>query len=82
MSGCVRDQVERRPETDRWVVLLYDIAGLSHDEIARVLDIEAGAVKVRLHRARKKLRALLERACSFGHDQRNVLVCEPKRPER
>jgi len=82
MSACVRDQVDRLPETDRWVILLYDIAGLSHDEIARVLDIEVGAVKVRLHRARKKLRALLESACSFEHDERNVLVCEPKRPER
>ena len=82
MSACVRDQVDRLPETDRWVILLYDIAGLSHDEIARVLDIEVGAVKVRLHRARKKLRALLEASCSFEHDERNVLVCEPKRPER
>jgi DNA-directed RNA polymerase specialized sigma24 family protein len=43
-----------------------------------VLDIEAGAVKVRLHRARAKLRVLLEDACSFEHDERNVLICEPK----
>ena len=47
-----------------------------------MLDIEAGAVKVRLHRARAKLRAMLEDACAFEHDERNVLVCEPKRPER
>ena len=65
-----------------WVILLYDIAGLSHAEIASVLDIEAGAVKVCLHRARTKLRALLEGVCSFEHDERNVLVCEPKRQER
>jgi RNA polymerase sigma-70 factor, ECF subfamily len=82
MSACVRDQVDQLPETDRWVILLYDIAGLSHDEIAGVLDIEPGAVKVRLHRARRKLRALLEGACSFEHDARNVLVYEPKNPER
>src|SRR5512139_2336806 len=58
-----QDQSDRLPETDRWAILLYDIAGLSHEEIAGVLDIEVGAVKVRLHRARKKLRALLESAC-------------------
>lgn len=82
MSACVRDKVDQLPETDRWAILLYDIAGLSHDEIASVLDIDAGAVKVRLHRARKKLRVLLEAACVFEHDERNVLVCEPKPRER
>jgi len=82
MSACVRGQVDKLPETDRWAILLFDIGGLSHDEIASVLDIEIGAVKVRLHRARKKLRILLEDACAFEHDERNVLVCEPKRSER
>jgi RNA polymerase sigma-70 factor (ECF subfamily) len=55
---------------------------LSQQEIADVLGIEVGAVKVRLHRARQKLRALLEEACSFEQDERNVLVCEPKPPDR
>jgi RNA polymerase sigma-70 factor, ECF subfamily len=82
MSACVRAQVDHLPETDRAVILLYDIMALSHQEIADVLGIEVGAVKVRLHRARKKLRALLENACSFEHDSQNVLVCEPKDPTR
>lgn len=82
MSACVREQVERLPETDRSIILLCDIGGLSQEEIAHVLGIEVGAVKVRLHRARKKLRAILESACSFGRDGRNVLVCEPKVPGR
>jgi RNA polymerase sigma-70 factor, ECF subfamily len=80
MSACVRSKVDELPETDRSVILLCDIAGLSQDEIAHVLGIEVGAVKVRLHRARKKLRVLLESACAFERDGRNVLVCEPKPP--
>jgi len=32
---------------------------------------------VRLHRARKELRALLEKKCTFEVDERSVLVCEP-----
>ena len=80
MSACVREKVDQLPESDRSVILLYDISGLSHEEIAGVLDIDVGAVRVRLHRARKKLRALLESACSFGYDERNVLVCDPKPP--
>jgi RNA polymerase sigma-70 factor (ECF subfamily) len=80
MSDCVRGKIDRLPETDRAVILLYDIQGLSHQEIAEVLGIEVGAVKVRLHRARKKLRAVLEDGCSFNRDDRDVLVCEPKPP--
>jgi hypothetical protein len=33
---------------------------------------------VRLHRARKRLKALLEHACTFETDERSVFVCEPK----
>jgi len=82
MSACVREMVDHLPETDRSVILLYDIMALSHQEIADVLGIEVGAVKVRLHRARRKLRALLEEGCSFERDDRDVLVCEPKLPNR
>ena len=82
MSACVRGKVDALPDTDRSVILLYDISGLSQEEIAGILGIEVGAVKVRLHRARRKLRALLEDACSFERDERNVLVCEPKRHDR
>jgi hypothetical protein len=32
---------------------------------------------VRLHRARKKLKPILEEKCSFERDERNVLVCIP-----
>ncbi len=80
MSACVRAKVGELPETDRSIILLCDLAGLSQEEIAQVLGIGVGAVKVRLHRARKKLRAVLESACSFERDGRNVLVCEPKAP--
>jgi RNA polymerase sigma-70 factor (ECF subfamily) len=82
MSACVREMVDRLPDTDRSVILLYDISALSHQEIADVLGIEVGAVKVRLHRARRKLRSLLEAGCSFERDERNVLVCQPKLPSQ
>ena len=40
-------------------LLKYE-ADLSYEEMARVLDTTAGALKVRVHRARAKLRGLLE----------------------
>ena len=49
----------------------------SHQEIADTLGITIENVKVRLHRARKKLKAILEEKCAFERDERNVLVCNP-----
>ena len=45
---------------DRLIVLLRDFEELSTTEVARVMDIGESAVKMRLHRARRKLRQTLE----------------------
>ena len=41
------------------LVVLKDVYGLSHEEIAEELGISVAAAKVRLHRGRKRLRDLL-----------------------
>jgi RNA polymerase sigma-70 factor (ECF subfamily) len=41
------------------LVVLKDVYGLSHEEIAEELGISVSAAKVRLHRGRKRLRDLL-----------------------
>ncbi|SPF43669.1 putative RNA polymerase sigma factor SigZ [Syntrophobacter sp. SbD1] len=77
MSSCVQDVVSLLPESFRSVITLFDVAELSHREIADILDTTVENVKVRLHRARKELRVLLEKKCAFEVDERGVLVCEP-----
>ncbi len=52
----LRRALENLPERLRNVVVLRDIHGLSHREIAERLDISEAAAKVRLHRARRRLR--------------------------
>ena len=58
-----RDSIERAldrlPEGQRVTLLLKDVYGLSGAEVASELGIEEGAVKVRVHRARKRLKELL-----------------------
>jgi RNA polymerase sigma-70 factor (ECF subfamily) len=45
----------------RAVLVLKEIEGFSHAEVARLLDISVGASEVRLHRAIQALRAALRR---------------------
>ncbi len=63
LNGELRDQLAQAiaalPEPLRVVVTLRDIAELSTEETAAQLGITPGAVKVRLHRARLRLRDLL-----------------------
>ncbi len=82
MSGCVQDLIEQLPPDYRAAVVLHDLQGMTNGEIAEVLDVSLDTVKIRLHRARKKLRAALNSGCDFAHDERDVLVCEPKAEER
>lgn len=62
----VRECVERLPEAYRTVLLLRDFEDLDTAETARMLGIEEGAVKTRLHRARQALRGLLEGRLARG----------------
>jgi RNA polymerase sigma-70 factor (ECF subfamily) len=47
------------PEDYRVVVVMRDVYGLSFEEIARDLRISEGTARVRLFRARRRLRDLL-----------------------
>lgn len=52
--------VNRLPEPQRSLVLLFDVEGLSGAECAEALDLNINQVKVYLHRARRALRHALE----------------------
>lgn len=78
MSKCVQDKIHLLPEPLRAVLLLSNTMELNHQEIADILRISVGNVKVRLHRARKALKEILERHCNFERDERSVTVCLPK----
>ena len=58
----VRRCIAQLPESYRVVLTLRDIDELDTDETAALLAITPNAVKIRLHRARQALRALIERA--------------------
>ncbi len=79
MSACVQRFLVDLPDSYRSVILLHDVHGLTGPEIASVLEISLPTVKIRLHRARSRLKLALEAGCEFSCDSRGVLVCEPKK---
>lgn len=77
MSECVQRFIGELPDSYRSVILLHDLEGVTNNEIARMLDTTLDVVKIRLHRARRRLKATLAAGCEFSSDERGVLVCEP-----
>jgi RNA polymerase sigma-70 factor, ECF subfamily len=59
LRGELQAALLELPDKLRAVVVLRDIYDLPHEAIARELDISETAAKVRLHRARKRLRERL-----------------------
>ncbi len=57
----VRSALDDLAEPFRTTLVLREMEGHTYDEIARILDISIGTVESRIFRARRKLRALLER---------------------
>jgi RNA polymerase sigma-70 factor (ECF subfamily) len=55
----VRQQIDALPESYRTVLVLRDIEGLDTEETANMLGLSVNATKIRLHRARQALRAML-----------------------
>ena len=77
MSDCIRQVVEGLPENYRTVVVLSEFEGFTNGEIAAILGLSVDVVKIRLHRAREKLRRALEAGCSFHRDGAG-LACDRK----
>ena len=82
MSECVREFVDRLPTDYRTVLILNELEGFTNKEIAEILQISVDAAKIKLHRARAKLKKELNGGCDFYHDDRSELACDRKQPKK
>ena len=58
--------LEQLSDEHRQVLVMRELNGLSYQEIADVLDLEAGTVKSRIARARNSLRKILVESGNFS----------------
>jgi RNA polymerase sigma-70 factor (ECF subfamily) len=77
--SCILGLIDLLPPGQREIVRLTELRGLSDREAAQTLGVTVGSAKIRLHRARRALRDLMECECRTYRDQRNELACEPVR---
>ena len=56
----IADAINQLPETQRALIVLRDIKGLSYEEVATALDMNIGTVKSGIARARLRLREMLK----------------------
>ncbi len=59
LRGRLREALAALPERRRIAVVLFDVEGYSHAEIAQVLGIPEGTVRSEVFHARRRLRGLL-----------------------
>lgn len=75
MNTCIRQVIDSLPEDYRAAVVLHDLEGLSAGQIADICGASLATVKIRIHRARKRLKEALDKQCDFFHDSENVFRC-------
>ncbi|MEA5022201.1 RNA polymerase sigma-70 factor (ECF subfamily) [Desulfitobacterium sp. LBE] len=78
MSECIRSKIQLLRENYR-TPLYLDINGYSNQEIAEILNCSLDNAKIRLHRAKKKIKEILDDDCNMYYDERNVLCCSQKK---
>lgn len=71
MTDCldVQRAMEKMPQGYREVLVLNVVMGFTAEEISTALDIRPGSVWARLHRARKKLMAVLDAPLTVGEER-------------
>lgn len=78
MSECIREFIDKLPSDYKTVILLSDLEGFENKEIADILQVSLDTVKIRLHRARAKLKEILNEGCDFYHNEQNIFACDRK----
>jgi RNA polymerase sigma-70 factor (ECF subfamily) len=78
MNTCVRQVIANLPDTYRTPLILHELEGLSVADIAEICACSVPTAKIRIHRARLRLKKALESQCEFYRDPESVFRCDRK----
>jgi len=78
MSSCVREVIDSLPEDYRTALVLHDLEGQTAAQVAEIAGCSIATAKIRIHRARRRLKQALNEECTFYRDEENVFRCDRK----
>lgn len=78
MNECIRGVIDTLPPDYRAAIVLSNLQGLSVAETADIMGTTVSAAKVRIHRAKAKLREALDQECDFYRAESGSLRCDVK----
>ena len=78
MNDCIRGNIDTLPDSYRSALILHDLEGLSIEQVAEVCACTVATAKIRVHRARRRLRETLDARCDFYRDEDSVFRCDRK----
>ena len=81
MNSCIRDEIDSLPGDYRAAIVLHDLEGLTAAETADISGCSVATAKIRIHRARARLKKALQDDCTFYYDKEQVLRCDRKGPD-
>jgi len=82
MNECIRGYIAKLAENYRTILVLSEFEGLRNEEIAEIVGASLDTVKIRLHRARKRLKEELADNCDSYWIEDNEFVPELKRTKK
>ena len=78
MNACIREVIDSLPDTYRAALILHDLEGLTAEQTAEISECSAATAKIRIHRARRRLKQALDAQCDFYRDADSVFRCDRK----
>lgn len=78
MDECIRRTIDTLPDSYRTALILHDLEGLTAEQVAEIGECSLATAKIRIHRARQRLKDALAHRCTFYRDQDAVFRCDRK----
>lgn len=78
MDACIRSTIDTLPDSYRTALILHDLEGMTAEQVAEISECSLPTAKVRIYRARQRLKDALANRCTFYRDQDAVFRCDQK----